>query len=799
MLRNWIWANIRNLLRNKSYTLINILGLALGISCSLVIFLLVKYDLSFDNFQPNAERIYRVTTINGRGDDHSSGTPFPIAEALPNDFPEIEKVVQTLYEWEGLLTIYDGDGEVVRYQEDNGVAFVEQEFLNVFYHQWLSGDPNRALQERNSVVLTETMAKKYFPDSSPLGKHIKFNNELDLNVTGVIKDLPANTNFPFKILISYTSLKGYQDAYDRQSWHQIQSNHQTYVLLPENRSPEQIEARFPAFMQKYLGESTATNRDKYALQPLFDIHYDIKSDNYNEQTVRKETIWALVLIAIFLIGTACINFMNLATAQAVRRSKEVGIRKVVGSSRGQLIWQFLSEAAIITVLAAGVSLALAELFLQQLPLLIGLNSETNQSVDSSALLFIGLTTGLVVILAGFYPALVISRLNPVHALRNKITSSNTGHMFIRKGLVTLQFVISQMLIIGTLVIQAQMNYFQNKPLGFAKDAIITTPLPTNEKSKLRALRNRLLQNPDIEKLSFAIGTPTAENIAETHFTYEGYTGDKRLLIEIKAVDEHYIDTYKLNLLAGRELAERDAGQNIVVNEAAVRKMGMVNSDDAIGKTIKYSKKVRTIVGVVQDFHTRSLHTGIDACMLAYRPQYFYQAGLRIHTQNMKFVLEYIEQAWTETYPEHIFRYDFLDETIKSFYEEEQRVAGLVKLFSGIAIFIGCLGLYGLVSFMVNQKTKEVGIRKVLSASVFSIVLLFTKEFAKMLTLAFVIAAPIAYVVLNSWLQNFVYRIQIGPVVFALAALITFIVAAMAVGYKSIKAAIANPVDSLRYE
>ncbi len=799
MLKNWLVTNFRSILRNKSYALINIVGLALGMSCSLVIYMLIQYDLSFDSFQPNIDRIYRVVTVGDASGDTGPGTPFPIAEALRTDFPQIEKVVQTLYEWDGQITISNEFGAPLRFREANGVAFAGPEFLEVFYHQWLQGNPAGALHEPNTVVLTESWAKKFFPNEDPLDRMINLNNQLDLRVIGVIADLPPNSNFPFKMLASLSSLKGYHRHYDLQHWNIVSSNAQVYVLLPEGMAPEQIESQFKQFVIKYSGEKTARHRT-FALQPFLDIHFDTDiADNFVDRTVSKATLLALALIAVFLVVTACINFINLATAQALKRAKEVGIRKVVGSSRKLIVFQFLGETGLITLLAALFAIAISEFLLTKLNQFVDVGAGFDTDIQSSGLAFVAICALAVVAMAGVYPAIVLSRFNPVQALKSRITARQAGTLSLRKGLVVSQFIISQVLIICTIVVTDQTEYFQTKSLGFEKEAIVTVPLPNNDEHELQALKTRLLERPQIERVTFGFAAPSAENNAATNFIYEGYDGDERLNSEVKMVDQDYFDTFGLQLLAGRAIAVRDSAGGCVVNETLLQVMGVTEPEQAVGKMIRYGDEFEPIVGVVKNFHTRSLHLPVAAVVLAYRPNRFQQASIKIHPENMKEALAHIEGTWQVFFPECVFTYEFVAETLRSFYEQEKRLGELVRFFSGIAIFIGCLGLYGLVSFMVEQKTKEIGIRKVLSASVFSILLLFTSEFAKVLALAFAAAAPIAYVGMNHWLTGFAYRIEIGPGVFALAALTTFVIAALTVGYKSVKAALANPIQALRYE
>lgn len=795
MLKNYLKTALRHLTRNKSYASINIIGLALGITVCLLSFLVVKFELSFDSYHSKADRIYRVVNHleKPEGTMYMGRSAYNLGKNIRNDFPELEQVSQIHYDWGGMVKVTEKGKEPTPYQED-GVIFAEPSFLKVFDFQWVEGNPSTALAEPNVVVLTEELAEKYFKEEPAIGKVINYKNKVDLKVTGVVKNAPANTHLPFSMLVSYITFKDFApEHYDKSGiW-----AGSTYVLLPTTYSPGQIEKRFDSFKKKYLNAEDA-QMTTYFLQPLTDIHTDNRYINLT-RTLDMKVVWMLVTLGLFILITACVNFTNLATAQVITRSKEVGIRKVLGSSRLLLVRQFMTETAVFTLVAVVVSMLLAVYTLPYLNEFLGWEMELNYFTDSTILLFLILTIGVVSILAGLYPALVLSGYKPVQALKNKITTRNAGNLSLRRSLVVLQFVISQILIIGTIVIAAQMDYFRNRPLGFAKEAHLVLSLPENDKSKLTFLKNELAKNPHIESVTFASGAPITWNFYHSDFFLKE-AADTKYPVEIKFVDADYLKTFDLQLIAGEKITiERDSIYQYIVNEALIKKLNYKRPEEAIGKIITAGNIEATIVGVIKDFHNNSLQHEISPLVLAYSPDKFVQGIVKISSSRVPETTRYIEKVWNTTYPEHLYGAEFLDEFLNKQYNAENRQFQLFRVMSVLAIIIGCLGLYGLVSFMTLQRTKEIGIRKVLGASVASIILLFSKEFMALIVVAFLIAAPIAWYVMNSWLQDFTYHISISAVVFIISLSISIAVALLTVGYKAINAALANPVNSLRSE
>ncbi len=795
MFRNYLTIAFRNLSKHKSFAAINIAGLTLGITGALIIFLLVRFELSFDTFHSKADRIYRV--LSGKpGEVIDTGTPNGLMRVLENEFPEIEQVA-VAYKLNSAGTQIKVNEQVTR---EPDIYFITPSFFEMFNFQWKVGSPEKSLSQPGQVVIDEDLAQKYFQGDA-IGKPIKLNNQYDLVVSGIIQNSPKNTDFPIQMAISHVTFQRsdeYQDTYNTNS----RSSYQTYILLKKRASPQALEAKFYGMMEKYVGKETADKYWAHALQPLKDIHFNKavggNGNNFSKRAISKETLGSLSLIGIFLLLTACTNFVNLATAQGVTRSKEVGIRKVLGSSRSQLIGQFMSETFLLTFVALLLSFLLAYYALSYLPNLFSLPSSSTLLYQPQVFLFSFVICLIVSILAGFYPALILSKFQPTLTIKNSFTNRQTGGLLLRKGLITFQFTLSQALIICTIVVVSQMRYFNSTTLGFDKEAIVTVDLPEHDPQKLEAIRNALSQSTAIKNITFSLNTPASTNNQWWNgFTHRSAPEDWKQ-VENKFIDEYFLDTYNIPLLAGRNLKSSDSIQ-ILVNESLILEIGLKQPQKAIGETIHYRGREVAIVGVVKDFHSVSLHENIPPLILSKDPTLIQKASFKINMGQAQDAIAQIEQQWKAAFPDYYFAYQFLDDDLATFYEQEQKTSRLLSLFAGLAIFIGCLGLYGLISFMTVQKTKEVGIRKVLGATVQHIVYLFTKDFVALIALAFAIAAPIGYYLMRQWLADFTYKITISWWMFALAALAGVIITGLTISFKSVKAALANPVDSLRNE
>lgn len=803
MLRNYFTTAYRNLIRKRASTFFNVGGLTLGIAGSIVLFLLVTRILSFDKFQTNYTRIYRVVTEEGTGEDmfHTPGVPTVLPVAFRNDFEEAEQVVITSYEGDGLVLVPQKDGEPKKFQEEEGIVFTEQSFFSIFDCVVFHGEINKALDEPNEVVISKKLAEKYFDKEDARGEILNYRDK-DYKVSAVIDDPKSNTDFPFTLLLSYETVR---KQYEEQGWGSTSSGNQCYFLLKNGVDIETLEGRMQAFTDKYIGEDNYSKRI-FNLQPLNELHFDTRYYGYGGGTVSKGNILALVFIGIFLVLTGCINFVNLSTAESIKRSKEVGIRKTLGGTRNQLIGQFLGETGIVTFVSILLAIVLAQGVLAYLNPFMELDLKIGLPGNLPLLSFLVILFVVVSLLSGIYPAFIMSGYNPAMVMKNKTSNKNSTGFFMRKGLVVFQFFISQLLIVGTIVIISQMNYFKTKDLGFDKEAIIRIPIPEQERvenstgaSKMRALKNEILRIAGVEMASLCNTPPSSGSVSGTGFILEGESEEQRKDTQVKTVDTDYIRLFKLKLIAGENLTDLDTATGYVVNREFTKSAGFLNPEEMVGKRIRIWGRMYPVVGVVEDFHTTSLHQKIESTAMFNRLSNYYSLAVKVNPKAFQESLPKIKQVWEAAYSKHIFDYSFLDENIKEFYQGEERMSVLLSVFTSIAIIIGCIGLFGLATFMANQKTKEIGVRKVLGASVKGIVFSFSREYIILVFISFVLTAPFAWYVMNAWLEEFSYKITLGPVVFLVGLASTLIIAVLTVGYKSFQSATANPVDALRSE
>lgn len=798
MIRNYFKITLRNLLRNKVSTIINLLGLSLGISVCLLIFLLIDYELNFDDFHLQKNQIFRVVRqeSTNSGIRNTPSTPFPIRAALINDYPELKAVTQ----------VYQLEGQQLKVGEEmwveENILFTDSTFFKVFDFPAITGNPVQSFKNPNVAFITEAMARSRFGDQQALGQTISISGVSDIEIVGILQDPPKNSHFEFSMVVVMDSFsKDFVGGFEYDSWN-VTLGFTTYVVLPTSMSEPLFEERMEKFPSKYLSAENAA-RTKYSLQPLREIHFDKTYAESNPgYTIDMTYLLVLGVVGVFILLLACINFINLSTAVAIRKSREVGVRKVMGATRAQLIYQYMGEAFLLTILSALIALGVAERALPSLNTFLDTRMSLLKLNEPFALwIFIG---GIVIvsILSGLYPAWVLSGYKPVAALKAKMSSHTSASLFLRRGLVTFQFVISQVLIIGTIVVASQMNYFRNKPLGFDKDYVITFGLNDNDEGKLQTMKNKLLENSNVQHVSFAVGVPTSENDINSEIKVIGI--DDEFEVGIKAVDFDYMSTFDIQLAAGRWFLNKAPGvdaKEFILNETAVRNLGLGNAEEALGKEIAFGldNAKGLVVGVVKDFHVSSLREAIKPIVMIQHPKLYYQAGVKISSSNVPETIAHVKRVWDQTFPGFLFDYEFLDESIAKNYAREEQLYAIFKIFSGISIGIGCLGLFGLISFLVVQKTKEVGVRKVLGASVTSVVALFSKDFMKLLLIAFLVAAPLCWYVMGQWLSEFAYHVPLKMEYFILGGMINVIVAFGTISYQAVKAAGANPVDSLRSE
>ncbi|WP_160144161.1 ABC transporter permease [Chryseolinea soli] len=798
MYKSYFKIGWRNLAKNKAYSLINVAGLALSMACGIFIFLLVKHNLSFDNFHQNPDRIYRVVTELHRDViAYRSSVPSPLGEFFRNDYTYGEKIARVFTGRDALITLRKGN-ELVKFNEPEGLAFSEATFFDIFNFPLLQGNKATALTAPHTAILTERMAQKFFGNENPMGETFWLDNKLPFTVTGVLKNLPSNTDFKTEIFVSYPSLKSYDPwlASDKEGWNGIRDGMKCYVLLQPQASIAKVEEVMSAYVKIY--RPTSKNVHHYKLQPLADVHFNPQYGG----PMGKRNLWILSVIGLFLIVTACVNFINLATAQALKRSKEVGVRKVLGGVKRQLFWQFIFETGMITF--AGVSVAALVAYIT-FPYVDG-SFKTQMTMDlfsdGSLFLFV-LALGIIVtFLAGYYPGLVLAGFQPVAALKGRLSQQNVGGFNTRRTLIVTQFAISQVLIIGMIVIMNQIRFARHADLGFDKEAIVMVPVGSDSTGTLAdALKNEISRMPGVEKVSLCFAAPSSNEDWGNSIRFNNSPEEVNFRTSIKSADADYVSTFDLDLVAGRNLLPSDTVREMIVNEAMVRKLNLASPEEAIGQTISANggEMRAPIVGVVRDFHDKSFHEEISPILITtYRNEYMNYA-VKLNLAQAKSVLTSIEKSWSQLHPDQMFQYEFLDDSIARFYEAEETTLKLIQIFSFIAIFIGCLGLYGLVSFMVAQKIKEIGIRKVLGGTATHIAWIFGKEFVRLIVIAFLLAAPVGWWMMHHWLQDFKFKIQINAWTFVWAIGCSLLVALFTVSYQVVKTALTNPVKSLRSE
>lgn len=792
MLRNYFKIAFRNLWRHRVFSFINIMGLTVGMTACLLIFLYVRFELSYDRFHSKADRIYRIVADIKTPTETipASGPAWAVAGHLKFDFSEIEAFTRVMPD--NLLLRKDD----IKYNEPQSL-WADSMFFQIFSFKLLKGDPRTALREPYSVVLTESTAKKYFGKANPLGQTILITSENSpATVTGIMQDMPENTQVKGDLLVSMSTIttkfaKGIDDQWSNYSpW--------AYILLKPGITPQSIEKKMPAFLEKWSGKEMKELQMYVTLklEQLKSVYlYSTRGDALG--SIRNVYIFSI--IALFILIIACINFINLTTARASERAKEVGIRKVAGAVRPQLASQFIGESIIICFIAFLLTLGLSSLLLSSFNQLAGKIISKGIFYDGSLIVLL-LGTGIVIgLLAGAYPAFILSSFKPIEVLKGRFATSNKG-TFLRKGLVIAQFAISTALIIGTIIVYTQMGYMRNRELGFNKDQVLI--IETQREKKRDALLQSISHLPNVKGASLSGSVPGSGHPG-AYSEVENIKGDLQITnLDLYFVDFDYIPLYNIKMAAGRAFNREfktDSNEAMIVNEATTRLLGYHTPDQAVGKRFKQWGHEGKIIGVIKDFHYKSLQTPIKPLSIRMEWNSFSMLSIKLNPANVKNTIASIEKEFKTLIPNRPFSYYFLDEFFDRQYRNEERFGRLFMNFAILAIFISCLGLLGLASYSTMQRTREIGIRKVMGASVSNIINLLSRDFLKLVIISFFIAVPVAWYFMHKWLSDFAYRISISWWVFVMAGLLAIMIAIITISVQAFRAAVANPVKSLRTE
>ncbi len=810
MLYQNIKIAFRNLVKNKGFSFINLFGLTIGLACCLLIGLYIWNELSFDRYHKNADRIYRVSRefINADGSKqlHLGHLAPPFAPLLKNDFPDIEAAIRLLQ------TTVTFKKEDHLYSEDN-LFLAEPELFEVFDVPLLSGNPETALKEPLSVLLSESTAKKYFDTENPINQTIRGMGQFDFKITGIFKDFPYNSHFHPDVLASFSTLRDpniYGEEGLRTNWGN--NSFSTYLLLPKDYPIDNLEAQFPAFLDKHMAgvysQGKASERTKLYLQPLTDIHLYAHLDSEIEENGDIQRVYIFAIIALLILLIACVNYMNLSTARSSIRAKEIGVRKVVGAERGQIVGQFLSESFLLALVATVLAIVIAQFSLPFVNGLLGYELQLTKSIVMTLPLITIIVALVAGLLSGFYPALVLSGMKPVSTLKGGISGIQGGNSILRKILVIGQFAVSVALIIATIVVFRQLDFMQNKNIGLDKDHIISTSFYTILASRYESFRNEILAHQSIKDIARSSRIPSGRLLdsfgsAEVQLNSDELEQNAADLKSL-SVDYRFVPTYGIEVAAGRNYQEDrglDRSSSFILNETAAKTLGWTSPEEAVGKRIKYGGRDAHVVGILKDFNFESLHQDIQSTVL-YIPSdstNFNYLSIKMDGSDVSSAIAHLEKVWKAFLPQFPFEYQFVDEEFGALYETEQRQGRMFIGFALLAIFVACLGLFGLTAFVTQQRVKEIGIRKVLGATTAGIVGLLSKDFLKLVFFSLIIASPLAYYLMEGWLQDFAYRTDIHWWIFIVAGLVVIGIAFLTVSFQSVRAALANPVDSLKTE
>ncbi len=809
MFKNYFKTALRTFSKNKVTTGINVLGLSIGISAALIILMVIQYDFSFDKYEPGRENIYRIVT-DGDG-SKNAGVPVPLHQNMQST-SGIQHITEILpYPYDGSkikVSIPQGNNKAPQaFKNQEKIAFTDNAYFSIFPHEWMAGNTKTALKNPFEVVLSESYANRYFPGISPeklIGKTVILSDTILTSVTGVVKDLKANSDFEYKIFISSPTItaSNLKTNYSWDEWGFTNSAFQTIVKLYPQVRPAQVNKQIAAIFKEHSSGSDA-DKTIHRLQPLSDVH----TNTDFEGPVDISTVRNLILLAVFLLLLGAINFINLSTAQATQRAKEIGIRKTLGSKKSQLIFQFLSETFLLTLFTAVLSVAITPLLLKTFTGFIPEGLQFSYLYDQPVVWFFFLLLIVIVsVVAGLYPAFILTKFQPIAVLKNNVVS-NTGvsrSAWMRKTLIVFQFIIAQVFIIGMMVVDKQIHYSLQKDMGFRKDAIINFYVPfdfSNPNNKKFILKDELSKIPEIQEVSLGNQSPAFNGQMSTQVSYKEKGKDVKLIVDSRNGDTAFLSVYNIELIAGRNIMASDSATEFLINETLARQIGFQNPAEAVGHFLGFNNSQKPIVGVMKDFNQASVRSVIHPLVYYAAPKYGYvmHVALQSNPATWNTAINKMQTAWKSVYPDVDFDYTFLDQKIEDFYKADQQLSTLLTWASAVAIIISCLGLLGLVIFVTNSRIKEIGVRKILGASVTQIITLLSVDFVKLISVAFIIAIPVAWWVMHNWLQNFAYHTTLSWWIFLLSGIIMITAALTILCIRAGKAAMANPVKSLRTE
>jgi putative ABC transport system permease protein len=790
MLKNYFKSALRNLRRNKAYTAINIFGLSVSLAVAIVLFKVIVFELSFDNHHQNISNIYQLI---GKDKYAETGSHVPqgVVNALKKQFPGVERAA----------SIYNWTPQVIRVNNKNfqqqNCYFIQPEWLRMIDIEWVKGSPEASLTLPSRVVLDEPTAKRLFGNENPMGKIIRFDNKEDLSVSGIIKKMPANSQYQMEMLVSYETVKSIMSWYKNDDyWFGGDSYFHGYVQLKPGANIAAIESGINKLV-KERGENTSYS--SFRLVPMRVNHFDTENDAYN-YTIPKWLLYAWGSIGAFLLLIACINFINIATVQAFQRNRETGVRKILGSSKWQIITQFFTETSILVIVSVAIAACLANFLLPYTGQLLNTHVGETSFWSADIIVFLALISLTVILFSGAYPAFILSGFKPVQLLRSRFFSPASKGISLRQSLVVTQFVIAQVLVICTLIGTKQITYLYEKDLGFDKASVVTANMPEPRDRILRERLRRQLENaPEIENITYGLTTPSSRSSWWwTGVKHHALTDGKQQWRE-QFIDTNYFSFFNIPVLAGRHFTAADSTSAVtMINETAARNMGFQQVEQALGQQLEINNEKYTVTGIVRDYVSQSLKSTLTPHI--YFHNGFYETVIfRIKPGLQAQAVKRIEREWQQVFPENYFSATFLDEDLKQFYSNESKLANFVSVLAAIGILIGCLGVYGLVSFICIRRTKEIGIRKVLGASLANILALLSSEFMRLIIIAFLVATPVAWYIMNAFLQDYTYRILIPWWIFLLSGAGALLITFVTISFQAVKAALANPVKSLRTE